>query len=205
MLRFGQFLIARFDLRGQIVQKRLCPLNRSRSGVQRLLRGDGQRVALLDRLIQIGAKLLDLPVGPSIVLAVVQIQQEALIVALGLLQFLLRLLQLFAVAALQREEHVAGADVLPELDIDRGNLAGLVDDDVIVLAGGDRSADAHLGVDGVRLHIARRDLGKRPVQDGVGKEREHQHHREENDRGVFDPLSFFRFLFVHFDYPFTLP
>ena len=109
--------------------------------------------------------------------------------------------ELVAVRSGQREQHLPGLDRVADLDLDGRDLPGLVQRDGIVLIGRHGTGAAHLGGDlpagdGLGGH-----LRQGAVHDGVGKEGQRQHHRQKDDGGVFDPISFFDFDFIHISLP----
>ena len=133
--------------------------------------------------------------------AVAGADERLLIGDLELAQRLARRLHLAAVAGFECEEHVADADVLSGLDEHGVDLAGLVQNHLVILLGADGAGAADLGDDGAAGDDLRRRFRKGAVHDRVGKEGQHQHDSQKNDGCVLDPASFFHFLFHSFFTP----
>ena len=150
-------------------------------GIGRGLGGDGVVIARL-RALQLAG-------------VVRRADDRLLIVELELTELLLGRLDLGAVAVAEDEEHVARLDRLAGLDHDGADLARLGGFDLVDALRFHRARAAHLCRDAVRLDVLRRHLGQAAVHDGIGEKGQHKQHREENDRGVFDPFSVFRFAF----------
>jgi hypothetical protein len=153
---------------------------------------DGQGVVVgVARLLHVVARL-----GRG----VGQREQALLVVDLLRLEVGLGLLELVGLLLLEREEHVARRDGLPDLDHDGGDLARLADRDVVDLVRAHGAAAADLGVDRAGLGRRGRRLGQGAVHDRLREEGQHEQHRQEDDRGGLDPFSFFDLCF-HIDNP----
>ena len=116
--------------------------------------------------------------------------QTLVVVLLERLEVRLRLLELVRVLRFEHEHRIPHVDLLAGLDQDAGDLAGLLDGDVIDLAGLDGAAAADAGVDGAGGGLLRRDLGQGGVHDRLGKEGQHQQDRQKNDGRGLDPFAF---------------
>ena len=104
-------------------------------------------------------------------------------------------LKLVTVALTEDEQHVALIDLLPGLDRDGADLAGLVGLDLIAAVCSDSTGAADAGGDAAVGDGLRCDLRQRPVHDGVGEKGQHQQDGEEDDGGVFYPASVDFFMF----------
>ena len=121
---------------------------------------------------------------------VARLDEALVVVLLERLEIRLRLLELVRVLRFEHEHRVAHVDLLAGLDQDAGDLAGLLDGDVIDLAGLDGAAAADAGVDGAGGGLLRRDLGQGGIHDRLGKEGQHQQDRQKNDGRGLDPFAF---------------
>ena len=171
------------------------------SGQIDLLRRHRSRRQLLLRVGQRLPELLDIPVFPGIIGAA-HVDQGALIIPPCGRQLLLRLGQLGAVLIGQQKQLVAHGHRIAHLHIDGLHRAGLAQNDLIGVAGGNGAAAPDAGVDGIRGNGGRAHLRQRPVEDRLGKEGQHQQDAEENDGRVFYPAAFFDFVFFHDHLPF---
>ena len=91
--------------------------------------------------------------------------QALVVILLQRFQISLGLLQFIRILRFQHEEGIADVDLLAGLDQHAGNLAGLLDRDVIDLAGLDGTLAADAGVDRAGGHLLRGDLWQRGVHD----------------------------------------
>ena len=91
--------------------------------------------------------------------------QALVVILLQRFQISLGLLQLIRILRFQHEEGIADVDLLTGRDQHAGNLAGLLDRDVIDLAGLDGPLPADAGVDRAGGHLLRGDLWQRGVHD----------------------------------------
>ena len=91
--------------------------------------------------------------------------QALVVILLQRFQISLGLLQFIRILRLQHEEGIADVDLLAGLDQHAGDLAGLLDRDVIDLAGLDSTLAADAGVDRAGGHLLRGDLWQRGVHD----------------------------------------
>ena len=121
---------------------------------------------------------------------VARFDQTLIIILLQRFQISLGLLQFIRVLRFEHEHRVAHVDLLAGLDQDAGDLAGLLDGDVIDLAGLDGAAAADAGVDGAGGGLLRRDLGQGGIHDRLGEEGQHQQDRQKNDGRGLDPFAF---------------
>ena len=91
--------------------------------------------------------------------------QALVVILLQRFQISLGLLEFVRIFRFQHEEGIADVDLLAGLDQHAGNLAGLLDRDVIDLAGLDGTLAADAGVDRAGGHLLRGDLWQRGVHD----------------------------------------
>ena len=91
--------------------------------------------------------------------------QALVVILLQRFQISLGLLQFIRILRFQHEEGIADVDLLAGLDQHAGNLAGLLDRDVIDLAGLDGTLTADAGVDRAGGHLLRGNLWQRGVHD----------------------------------------
>ena len=121
---------------------------------------------------------------------VARLDEALVVVLLERLEVRLRLLELVRVLRFEHEHRIAHVDLLAGLDQDAGDLAGLLDGDVIDFAGLDGAAAADAGVDGAGGGLLRRDLGQGGIHDRLGEEGQHQQDRQKNDGRGLDPFAF---------------
>ena len=122
--------------------------------------------------------------------AVAGVDQALVIALLEGIEIRFRLLQLVRILRLEHKECIADVDGLAGLDQNARDLAGLLDRDVIDLAGFDGTLAADAGVDGAGGGLLGGDLGQGGVHDRLGEEGQHQQDRQKNDGRGLDPFAF---------------
>ena len=164
-------------------------------GVGDLRVGDRVGVPVRLGLLQILPESLDGQIVGGVALG--QLQQLLLVVDVQGLELLLGVLQLLALHVPQHEQKIALVDGVSHLHAHRADLSRLVQDHLIALVGGDGAAAPDAGVDGAGGDQGGAHLRQGAVHNGVGKEGEHQQHRQEHNGDGLDQLSLLRLLF-HF-------
>ena len=199
------------DLRELIIDRGLGRLKLLESGLgRRFLRGKLRSVH--GAVLTVNRKRFIISFSGNLYVAVFLrrrvsgFDQALVVILLQRFQISLGLLQFIRILRFQHEERVADVDLLAGLDQHACDLAGLLDRDVIDLAGLDGSLTADAGVDCAGGHLLRSDLGQRGVHDRFREKGQHQQHGQQDDGRGFDPFAFSYTVFhISFPYPFTEP
>ena len=158
------------DLRELIIDRGLGRLKILESGLgRRLLRGKLRSVH--GAVLTVNRKRFIIIIACILYIAVFLrrrvsgFDQTLVVILLQRFQISLGLLQFIRILRFQHKQRIADVDLLAGLDQHAGDLAGLLDRDVIDLAGLDGTLAADAGVDRAGGHLLRGDLRQRGVHD----------------------------------------